>query len=261
MRDETHIGFVYAHAEGHGGDHDHAFFAQEAALIARPSFVVQARVIGQSVPALFPQPQRGLVDFLARQAIHHARIVLMFAVEKSRELLARVIFLHHAIADVGAVEAGDELACLFQGQPLDDLATRRRVGGGGQRDARHIGKAFVQYRQRAVIGAEIVSPLRHAMRLVDGEQGHAGRGFQPRQQAEEMLVEQTFGRDVKQIQLALEQLLLHAARVVRIHTGIQKCGAHPQLQQGLHLVLHQRDERRNDDAHAGTQQSGELVAQ
>ena len=47
----------------------------------------------------------------------------------------------------------------------------RRIGGGGQRDARHLRAALVQQGQFAVFGPEIVAPLRDAMRLVDGEQG------------------------------------------------------------------------------------------
>jgi hypothetical protein len=36
-------------------------------------------------------------------------------------------------------------ARLAQLQPLDDLGARRRVGGGGERDARHAGEALVQH--------------------------------------------------------------------------------------------------------------------
>ena len=43
-----------------------------------------------------------------------------------------------AIAQVRAVEAGDERARRFEMQAFDDLAPRRRVGGRGQRDARNL---------------------------------------------------------------------------------------------------------------------------
>ena len=97
----------------------------------------------------------------------------MFGFEKRLQLFAGVVFERDAVADVGAVEAGHELPCIFQRQPLDDLAPRRRICRGGERDARHIGEAFVQYRQRTVFRAEIVSPLRDAMGFVDGKQGDA----------------------------------------------------------------------------------------
>ncbi len=41
-----------------------------------------------------------------------------------------------AIADIGAVEAGDEGARLVQTQALHDLPSRGAVRGGGEREAR-----------------------------------------------------------------------------------------------------------------------------
>src|SRR5260370_35712099 len=70
----------------------------------------------------------------------------------------------------------------------EDVALRRAVGGGGQRHNRHPWKALFEDRELLVLPAEIMSPLRDAMRLVDGEQGEASvrqplqatRGHQPR---------------------------------------------------------------------------------
>ena len=42
---------------------------------------------------------------------------------------------------------------------------------------------------------------------------------------------------------------------------LRYAGTHSGLQQGVHLILHQRDERRDDDRDAVTQQGGDLVAQ
>ena len=56
-------------------------------------------------------------------------------------------------------------------QPLRDLRVRLLGGGGRQRDPGDLGPALVQHRQLQVVGPEVVPPLRHAVRLVDGEQG------------------------------------------------------------------------------------------
>jgi hypothetical protein len=72
---------------------------------------------------------------------------------------AAVVLGHHRVADIGPVEGADELARVFQRQALDDLAPCRRVRGGGQRDPRDLRPAFVQQRELAVLGAEIVAPI------------------------------------------------------------------------------------------------------
>ena len=41
--DEAHVGLVDAHAEGHRGDHDHAFLAQEALLVGVAAWRHRAR--------------------------------------------------------------------------------------------------------------------------------------------------------------------------------------------------------------------------
>lgn len=85
------------------------------------------------------------------------------------QLFARIVLLHHRVADVGAVEGTDEVARVYQIQALCDLALGRRVGGGRQRHARYMRPALMQYGELAVFRAEIVAPLRDAMRFVDGE--------------------------------------------------------------------------------------------
>ena len=66
-------------------------------------------------------------------------------------------------------------ARLVERQPLDDLGARLRIGGGGERNARHLRETLVQHRQLQIFRAEIVAPLRHAMGLVDGEQRDSAR--------------------------------------------------------------------------------------
>jgi len=90
--------------------------------------------------------------------------------QERQQLRPRVGFLDDTVADVRPVEAGHELARARQPQALHDFLARDAVGRRGERDARHAGKALMQLRQLHVLRAEVVAPLRHAVRLVDGEQ-------------------------------------------------------------------------------------------
>ena len=71
------------------------------------------------------------------------------------------------------------------------------------------------------------------------------------EQAEEALGQQALRRDVEQVELAAQQALLGLARRWRSPAmELRKAAAHAGLQQRVDLVLHQRDQRRDDDADA-----------
>ena len=91
-----------------------------------------------------------------------------------------------------------------EAEPLGDLAAGQLVGGGGQRDPRHVREFLGDRRQPDIFRAEVVAPLRHAMRLVDREQ----RQFRPRQQRQAARRQQPLRRDIEQVEFAVEQLLL-----------------------------------------------------
>ena len=53
MCDEADVWFIDAHAEGDGGDHDEAFFAQEFVLVYFADFGIEFRVVGGMRCSLF----------------------------------------------------------------------------------------------------------------------------------------------------------------------------------------------------------------
>ncbi len=97
------------------------------------------------------------------------------------QLRARIVLFLDGVADVGAVEAGDEGVALGDCEVRQDFRTRRLVGGRRQRHPRRSGKAG-HHRVELPIGrAKIVPPLRQAVRLVDGDQRQASARVEPLQ--------------------------------------------------------------------------------
>ena len=214
-------------------------------------------MIGQRVEAVIAQRLGGLVDALAGRAIDDARLAAQIAREQREKLTTRLVLHHDRIADVGPVEARHELARILEGEPLADLLARLRIGGGGERDARHRREALVQDRQPEVLGPEVVPPLRHAMRLVDREERDAARF----EQLETPIGEQPLGRDVEQIELAGPHRTLDPTHLVERQRGVQVLGPHAVLAQRVDLVLHQRDQRRHHDTGTLAHQRRHLIAQ
>jgi hypothetical protein len=95
------------------------------------------------------------------------------------------------------------------------------------------------------------------MGLVDGEQGDAAAV----EQRKEPVGEQALGSDVEQVQGPVQQPAFGLGGLVGGERGIQAGRAHSELAEGIHLVLHQRDEWRDHDRGPGSEQGGQLVAE
>ena len=172
MHDEAHVGLVDAHAEGDGRRHDQPVLLQEGVLIARAVASVHAGVIGQGAKALAVEEIGQLLGLLARGAVDDAAFA-GFPLDEIDDLAARLVFRAHGEAQIGAVEAMDEDGRLAGEEARLDLAARGGIGGGGEGDALHLAEARRGLADGHVFRAEIMPPLRDAMRLVDGEKAYA----------------------------------------------------------------------------------------
>jgi hypothetical protein len=149
-----------------------------ATTITLSSLRIETGVVGQGVEAFLREPGRGLLGFVARQAVDDAGVIGVFLFEELEQLAFRVVPRRDAVADVRAVEAGDKLFRIVQVQAADDLGAGAGVGGGGKGDARHVRELLVQQAEFEVIGAEVVAPLADAVGFVDGEQRNGAVGEQ-----------------------------------------------------------------------------------
>jgi len=201
-----------------------------------------ASVVGQGVQALFLQPGGGFFHLAPRQAVHDAGFGRAFLPDEVQQLAAGVVLVDDGVADVGAVEAGDEAARMLQVEPVRDLFAGLAVGGGGERDARDRRIAFRQDRQLQVFRAEIMAPLRHAVGLVDGEQGQAMGVAQVVELVEEAWRHQPLGGDVQQVQFAVVQRTLDGTCCVHVQAGVEESRMDAGFDQCADLVLHQRDQ-------------------
>ena len=207
-------------------------------------------MIGQRLDAGLGQGGGGIFDLGARQAVDDAGVAGMALGDEGLELRRRVLLVDDFIADIGPVETGDETRRAGKAQPVDDLAAGQVIGGGGERDARHVGKAFRDDRQADIFRTKIMPPLRHAMRLVDRKQGDVGAA----EQIEAARGQQPLGGDVEQIEVAGEQPRLDRGGFLERQRGIQHRRLDAGLEQSRDLVAHQRDQRRDHDAAAFAQQ-------
>ena len=181
----------------------------------------------------------------------------MLGPQQPQQLALGLVLRLDPVLDVGPVEAGHELPGLAQRQPGRDLRPGVLGRGRGHRDPRHRRPPLVQHGKRQVVGPEVVSPLGHAVRLVDGEQRDRAaveqpqRGFGP----------QPLRRQVEQVELAVHERVLDPAPLVGVLRRVEESRPHAEHGQRVDLILHERDQRRDDHAGALAHQRRDLVAQ
>jgi hypothetical protein len=254
---EAYVRFVYPHTEGDGGHHYQTVFPQKSVLVLLPLLARKASVVGQGVESLLHQPVGRLFHFVARQAIDNAGIRGMLTAQKAQQLRAGVLLGFYAVLDIGPVKARDELPGVFQLQALDDFTAGAGIGGGGEGDARHLGKLFVQQAELQIIRAEVVPPLGYAVGFIYREQ----RQRHLMQQFQHTRLYQALRRYVQQLDLPAPQTLLYGPLLIGAEAGIQIGSGNAQLCQGIDLILHERDQRRNHHRQALAGQGRDLVTQ
>ena len=129
--------------------------------------------------------------------------------------------------------------------------------GRGERRHRHVGELRHEPVQAEVVLAEIVPPLADAMGLVDGDHRQAG-GLEDRH---EVLHHQPLGRQVQQVQFPGRKAPRDAGAVRAVEGTVEQLRPQPVGDRGVDLVLHQRDQRADDQARALHHVGGQLVAQ
>ena len=256
MHDPAHVGFVDAHAEGDGGDHDPSVLSLEAGLSVGAQFRIETCVIGLGGIAHSGQALGRLLRLLARAHIDDAGGALRPRCQEAVELAQRLALFRKVPAQIRAVEAADQDLRLGHLQLVENVRTGLGVRRGGQRDPRHRGEPACEGGEPPILGAEVVPPLRHAVRFVDGDQ----RDLATLQQLERSVHQQPLGRDVEQAGLPAAQALQHRAALPLGQGRVQHVGDDAGLAQLGHLVGHQGDQRRNHNGDTGAAEGGNLIA-
>ena len=253
MRHEAHIRLVYPHAEGDGGAHHHVLARHEFGLRPRPFARGEPGMIGARGPPGFAQFLGKLLGRRAAGAIDDAgarRVPHEIA-----ELPRHAGLGADAVADIGPVEARQNQSVLRDAQLQQDILARRLVGGGGEREAGDMLEPVQHGAQQAIIRTKIMAPFAHAMRLVDREERQIGGG----QHVLKHGIGRALGRDIEQVQVPGAEAL-HGFGLVLVDRG-QRSRLDSHRIGGAHLVVHQRDERGDDDAGAVSRHRGHLIAE
>ena len=156
-----------------------------------------------------------------------------------------------------AAEAGDEDGRVLQVELDGDVALDGGRGGGGEGDDGRGAQGGEVLAERAVVGAEVVAPGGDAVGFVDGDEG----GFALGEHLGEAGDAHALGGDEEEVEVAGEVVAAGLAGVFAGEAGVDAGDAEAEGGELGGLVVHEGDERGDDERGAAAGEGGELVAE
>ena len=255
MDDGADVGFVDAHAEGDGGDDYFQFSGEEVALDAFACAGIETGVIGGSASA------EGGGEFFCRFAgwsIDDGGAIGFFFEEIYSELVAaRFGEFDDLDGEVVATEAMDEELGFCELELRDDVFLNCWRGSCSEGDDWRGTESREEVSEGAVVRTKVVAPGGDAVGLVDGDE----RGFFAREHLGEVGDAHALGCDEEKLESPVEVVAAGLTGVVageaRVNAGdAEACGG-----ELCRLVVHERDERRDDKGGSPASDGGELVTE
>ena len=253
---ETHIAAVDAHAERIGGHRDASSLLQELVLGFLAFLLVHAAVIGDGLDAPFIKHLGHFLDLLSRGAVDDARLPLSDDVLQSLILVLHLLGVRDVQREIRPREAAHAEVRIAELEMREDVSADFRRGGGCEGKDLRAAQLFHRLAQAQIIGPEVMPPLRETVRLIHREQGN----LHLPQRGNEHAAAEAFRCDVDEFVFAAphpgDALLLFIKREGAVD---QRRGDAPVVQ-GIDLILHQRDQRADNDGHAVHHHGRKLVA-
>ena len=151
----------------------------------------------------------------------------------------------------------DETRGVVESELRDDIVLHDGRCGRGEREHRRGAQQVQVLPEHAVVGTEIVAPLRDAVRLVDGDE----RGLALGEHLGKAGNAQPLRRDEEELQAAVEVVDAGLARGLAVEPGVDARDAEAACCELGRLVVHERDERADDQRRAAARDRGQLVAE
>ena len=163
---------------------------------------------------------------------------------------------HRTEVKIIAGKTRDEVFGYAQLERIDDILAD--LGGGGRRQGNGLNapQSLAKPTESLVVWTEVVSPFADAMGFVDRQKLDRGRSNRVQKSG----VPKPFWCDINHgvvpTSHMFEPLILLGCR----QRTIDQRGGNTAIRERVHLIFHQRNQRRHNDRQAGSDQTGQLVA-
>jgi len=263
--DSGDIRLVQPHPESYRGGDDTHLVSQKQRLCAPPLFRLLARMVAEGQDAICEQELRQPVRLALVGAVGYDALGAAKAAAGAQQLeegavsVARLardgepqVLAHARIAQHIAVRDAQHRGDGRLGAPR---------GSGGKRQHLRDAQLLTQQVAKAIVRRpEVVRPLGDAVALVDAGKRKARLRRQLLRERDKAAAEEPLWGNEEHLEPASAQRIERGCRLVRRLHAV-KHSAWQRGRQVAQLVLHQRDQRRHNQRHAGKQERSELMAQ
>src|SRR5262245_55884266 len=258
MQHLAHIGFIDAHAECARGDDDADLPGEKGLQYSpadsggQPGMVRSGSNAGaEECPSdELREPSRGRVDERSARSV-------LDTLPYDGEALAIVADPARRKHQIWPVERRDDDVRISHPENTKDVRTSGWCRAAGERDRRWRPKTGAVDADVPIVGAEFVAPLGDAMRLVDCEQRDRGSSLaeSARQRGK------AFRSAVQQCEPSARGGFEDHAPLIGVELAVHVCRRYTPPSQRTNLVLHERDQRRDDDREPVAHQRGHLITE
>ena len=257
MGHKPDIRTVDPHAEGIRGNDNVRLTVHEGVLGLLPLGVRHAGMVSRDAQAQIGKRLVHLFHLLAGGTINNARLVAFYKIVQPLVLLLVRIARSNPEMQILPGKTAYNGYRIIQMQMLQNIVPHSGRSRGRQGCNLWTPHGLNSAAKLQIIRTEIMPPLAQAMSLIHGNHVHV----HSRQGSHESLVAKAFRSYVHQLVASF----LHAGQAFLLLRKTQGTVDHGRGNafdnKGIHLVLHQGNQRTNHQAHAFPAQSGKLVAQ
>jgi hypothetical protein len=173
-----------------------------------------------------------------------------------QRLSMHVLHGKHAVNQVRPIETSHHHPRLVQPELIDDVLLHPLGRRRGERVKARIGKTRFQRGELTILLPKIVTPLTDAVGFVDGETAH----LLPVEKIQKLSRQQPLRRDEQQPIRSILHASVNLVARLDAELAVYRRRRIATLLKAVHLVLHQRDQRRDHDIQPLGHQWRHLVA-
>ena len=227
--------------------HDHIhFLIEERILIGSTCGCIHTRMVRRHLNTISSQQLGQLLNLFAAQTIDNARLAgIIFNI--SDDLFIDVDFGTNLIKQIGTIERRFENRCIQHPEIFLNIHLHLRRSRSGQRNQRCRTNIIDDRSDTTILRPEIVSPLGNTVCLINGIK----RYFDLAQKRYVILFGQRLRSEIEQFGLPGQHITFDLGNGCLVERGVQKMGnplLHAERTHGIHLILHQRNQRGDHNA-------------
>ena len=249
MDHKAYVRLVDTHTEGYRR-HDHlTLLHQESVLVRTTRRSVHAGMVRTSRDTVHFQHLCQVLYLLTRETIDDTALTF-HAADIAHQILIHVCRLRpYFVVQVRTVETALENSSVRHAEVLLDILLHFRRSRCGQRNDRRLTDTLHHAADLTVLRTEIMSPFRDTVCLVHGVE----RDLHALQKVHVLCFLQTLRRQIQELRLTRQHIFLHRIDLSARQTRVDEMGYALLLRVVTHriyLVLHQRNQRRDNDRHS-----------